>query len=170
MNKSFIPNSMTLGNLVCGILSIQYSINNDFTTAALFILIGGLLDRYDGTVARRLNVSSDLGKELDSLCDLVSFGLAPSLLMFSMYKLVDYGFIGYLTLVAFPVAGAFRLARYNCSEFNNVFTGIPITIAGSILAIIAIFSNKYVLPHVSIIILMIILSYLMVSNFKIRKR
>ncbi len=170
MNKAFIPNAMTLGNLVCGVLSIQFTINNDFTTAALFILIAGLLDRYDGTVARYLNINSDLGKELDSLCDLVSFGVAPSILIFSMYNLDSFGAIGYIPLIIFPVAGAFRLARYNCSEFNNVFTGIPITISGSILAILAIFNSMRSLPTVAIIVIMILFSYLMVSKFKIKKR
>lgn len=170
MNKSIIPNTMTLGNLVCGVLSIQFTINHDFTTAGILILLGGILDRYDGTVARFLNTHSDLGKELDSLADLVSFGVAPSILAYSLYNFSSFGLIGYIPLLLFPVAGGFRLARYNCSEFNNVFTGIPITVAGSLLAVLEIFSTVKPVPIIIPLVLMILLSYLMVSRFQIKKR
>ncbi|MEG0308240.1 MAG: CDP-diacylglycerol--serine O-phosphatidyltransferase [Clostridium sp.] len=170
MNKSFIPNAMTLGNLVCGILSIQLTMNNDFTTAGILILLGGILDRYDGTVARFLNTHSDLGKELDSLADLVTFGVAPSILAFSLYKFINLGLLGYLILIIFPIAGAYRLARYNCTEFNNVFTGIPITIAGSLLAVLEIFSTVKLIPYPIPAVLMIVLSYLMISRYQIKKK
>ncbi len=170
MNKSIIPNSMTLGNLICGVLSVQLTINNDFTTAGILILLGGILDRYDGTVARFLNTHSDLGKELDSLADLVSFGVAPSLLAFSLYNFNSLGLLGYVLLAIFPVAGAYRLARYNCTEFNNVFTGIPITIAGSLLAVLEIFSTVRSIPTLIPMVLVIILSYLMISHFQIKKK
>ncbi|MEG1254201.1 CDP-diacylglycerol--serine O-phosphatidyltransferase [Clostridium sp.] len=170
MNKSFIPNAMTLGNLICGVLSIQLTINNDFTTAGILILLGGILDRYDGTVARFLNTHSDLGKELDSLADLVSFGVAPSLLAFSLYNFSNLGILGYVILILFPVAGAYRLARYNCTEFNNVFTGIPITVAGSLLAVLEIFSTVRPIPSIIPMVLIILLSYLMVSRFQIKKK
>lgn len=172
VNKSIIPNTMTLGNLICGVLSIQCTINNDFTTAGILILLGGILDRYDGTVARFLNTHSDLGKELDSLADLVSFGVAPAILAYSLYNFSNLGLFGYIPLILFPAAGGFRLARYNCSDFNNVFTGIPITIAGSLMAILEILSIvkfktlSFPIPYV----LMIILSYLMISHFQIKKR
>ncbi len=170
MNKSIIPNSMTLGNLVCGVLSIQLTINNDFTTAGILILLGGILDRYDGTVARFLNTHSELGKELDSLADLVSFGVAPSILAFSLYGFSNFGLLGKILLVLFPVAGAFRLARYNCTEFNNVFTGIPITVAGSLLAVLEIFSTVRPIPSIIPMVFMTLLSYLMVSHFQIKKK
>lgn len=170
MNKSIIPNTMTLGNLVCGVLSIQFTINQDFTTAGILILLGGILDRYDGTVARFLNTHSDLGKELDSLADLVSFGVAPALLAYSLYNFDSLGFLGYIPLIVFPVAGGFRLARYNCTEFNNVFTGIPITIAGSLMAVLEIFSTVKKIPLMIPVVLMLLLSYLMVSHFQIKKR
>lgn len=172
MNKSIIPNTMTLGNLICGVLSIQCTMNHDFTTAGVLILLGGILDRYDGTVARFLNTHSDLGKELDSLADLVSFGVAPAILAFSLYNFSNLGLFGYIPLIVFPAAGGFRLARYNCSEFNNVFTGIPITIAGSLMAILEIFSIVKIntVPLFVPFILMLLLSYLMISRFQIKKR
>lgn len=170
MQKSSIPNSLTFGNLICGVLSIQFTMQQNFKVAAALILLAGVFDRYDGTVARLLGVSSPLGKELDSLADLVSFGVAPSMLIFTLYRLSNLGFIGYGTLIIFPVAGAFRLARYNSSEFNNVFTGIPITIAGSIMAIYAIFTEN-MQPRVTVtVILMLVFSYLMVSKLQIKKR
>ncbi|MDU1411268.1 MAG: CDP-diacylglycerol--serine O-phosphatidyltransferase [Clostridium sp.] len=172
MNKSFIPNSITLGNLVCGVLSLQCTLNHDYTTAGLFILLGGIFDRYDGTVARFLNTNSDLGKELDSLADLVSFGVAPSLLAYSLYNLKSFGILGLIISLLFPVAGAYRLARYNCNEFNNVFTGVPITIAGSLLAILEILSAVK-LKNISPVIpmsFMLILAYLMISHLQIKKK
>lgn len=170
MNKSIIPNTMTLGNLICGVLSIQFTINQDFTTAGILILLGGILDRYDGTVARFLNIHSDLGKELDSLADLVSFGVAPSLLAYSLYNFASLGFLGYIPLILFPAAGGYRLARYNCTEFNNVFTGIPITIAGSLMAVLEIFSTVKKIPVIIPVVLMLLLAYLMISHFQIKKR
>jgi len=156
---------MTLGNLICGVLSIQFTINNDFTTAGILILLGGILDRYDGNVARFLNTHSELGKELDSLADLVSFGVAPSILAFSLYGFSNFGLLGKILL-----AGAFRLARYNCTDFNNVFTGIPITIAGSLLAVLEIFSTVRPIPSIIPMVFMTLLSYLMVSHFQIKKK
>lgn len=172
MNKAYIPNTITLGNLVCGVLSILCTLNNDYTMAGLLILLGGIFDRYDGTVARMLNVSSALGKELDSLADLVSFGVAPALLSFSLYNFEKFGILGLVITILFPVAGAYRLARYNTTDFNNVFTGVPITICGSLLAIFSIiFSlrSNNMSPYIPMIF-MLILSYLMVSHFQIKKK
>lgn len=171
MQKSSIPNSLTFGNLICGVLSIQFTMQSNFKVAAALILLAGILDRYDGTVARFLGVDSPLGKELDSLADLVSFGVAPSLLIFTLCNFAQLGIVGYLTLIAFPVAGAYRLARYNTtSNFNNVFTGIPITIAGSVLAIYAIFVENSI-PRTSFsIVITLIFAYLMISKLQIKKR
>jgi len=96
--------------------------------------------------------------------------VAPSLLAFSLYKLHNLGFIGYILLVLFPVAGAFRLARYNCSDFNSVFTGVPITIAGSLLSIIVLLTETKNIPQLFPIVILILLSYLMVSKYQIKKR
>ncbi|WP_010294298.1 CDP-diacylglycerol--serine O-phosphatidyltransferase [Clostridium senegalense] len=171
MQKSFIPNSLTFGNLICGVLSIQFTMQGNFKVAAALILLAGVFDRYDGTVARFLGVDSPLGKELDSLADLVSFGVAPSLLIFTLCELSSLGMIGYITLIIFPVAGAYRLARYNTTvAFNNVFTGIPITIAGSFIAVYALFIENNIPPMSFSVILMIIFSGLMVSKLQIKKR
>ena len=177
MRKSCIPNVFTFINLSCGILSILSVMNGNYPLACVFILLAGLVDRYDGRVARFLDVSSDLGKELDSLADLVSFGVAPSILIYTLFEFNEPGFlgiIGLIILLAFPICGAFRLARYNTAQFDGVFTGIPITIVGCFMAL---FSLLLVLFNVELtqiityvtIILMIVGSYLMVSKIHLKK-
>lgn len=169
MAKSTVPNMFTFANLACGVLSLIMTFQPNYKWACFFILIAGLIDRYDGRVARFLQVSSDLGKELDSLADLVSFGVAPSILIFSMYNFTSFGVIGYLLVLIFPIAGAYRLARYNSTTFNNVFMGIPITIAGVLLAIYGLITIKIRTNVILTIVLVLILSYLMISKLKIKK-
>ena len=82
MRKSSIPNIFTFINLSFGILSLLSTFEDNYSLACIFILLAALVDRYDGRIARYLQVTSDLGKELDSLADLVSFGVAPSILDF----------------------------------------------------------------------------------------
>lgn len=138
MRKSCIPNLFTFINLSCGIISILCTFDKNYLLACVFILVAGLVDRYDGRVARWLDVSSDLGKELDSLADLVSFGVAPSILVFILYNLREVGpggIIGLVVLLTFPICGAFRLARYNATDFDGSFRGVPITIAGAFMAL-----------------------------------
>lgn len=169
MAKSAVPNLFTFANLACGILSLIMTFNANYKWACLFIIIAALIDRYDGRVARFLQVSSEIGKELDSLADLVSFGVAPSILLFSLYNFMSFGIIGYFLVVIFPIAGAYRLARYNSTQFNNVFMGVPITIAGVLLALYALLTINHNLNPALTIILMLLLSYLMISKFKIKK-
>ncbi|WP_298839147.1 CDP-diacylglycerol--serine O-phosphatidyltransferase [Clostridium sp.] len=170
MQKSSIPNILTLGNLVFGLLSLIMTFQANYKLSIAFILLAALMDRYDGQVARFLKVSSELGKELDSLSDLVSFGVAPSVLIFYLYNFVSLGYLGYICFLVYPVAGAYRLARYNNSTFNNVYTGIPITLAGMLVAIYALITLNSPHNFPITIIIMFILSYLMVSKFQIKKR
>ncbi|MGH4124482.1 MAG: CDP-diacylglycerol--serine O-phosphatidyltransferase [Clostridium sp.] len=167
--KNAVPNIFTLSNMSCGIMSILMSFESNYKLAALFILLAGIFDRYDGRIARFLKVENDLGKELDSLCDLISFGVAPSILIFNIYNFVKLGSIGYLMVLIFPVAGAYRLAKYNITDFDGVFSGIPITITGTFLALYALFAFNRPLNLGPTIFLMIVLSYLMVSKFKFKK-
>jgi CDP-diacylglycerol--serine O-phosphatidyltransferase len=115
-SKNAVPNIFTFANLACGVLSLLMTFNSNYRWACLFIIIAGLIDRYDGRVARFLQVSSEIGKELDSLADLVSFGVAPSILVFNLYNFVNLGLAGYLLVLVFPIAGAYRLARYNTAS------------------------------------------------------
>jgi CDP-diacylglycerol---serine O-phosphatidyltransferase len=169
MIRNSIPNFFTFSNLACGFLSILMTFQGNYKWASLFILIAGLIDRYDGRVARFLKVSSDLGKELDSLADLVSFGVAPSILIFSLYNFISFGVVGYLIVLLFPIAGAYRLARYNSSNFDGVFMGIPITAAGSFMALFSLITIEKSTNSILPIIFILLLSYLMISKLRIKK-
>lgn len=172
MRKSCIPNVFTFINLSCGIISILSVMSGNYAKAGIFILIAGLVDRYDGRVARFLNVSSELGKELDSLADLVSFGVAPSILTYILFDFANLGpkgLLGFAILLLFPICGAYRLARYNTSDFDGVFTGVPITIAGCFMAIFALLNLKGATSIYIAVIIMLIFSYLMVSSFQLKK-
>ncbi len=172
MRKSCIPNVFTFINLSCGIISILSVMNEKYAVSGVFILLAGLVDRYDGRIARFLNVSSDLGKELDSLADLVSFGVAPSILVFILFNLESFGpngLLGFIILLLFPICGAYRLARFNTTDFDGAFTGVPITIVGCFMAIFSLLNLKVTTPIYLAVILMIIGSYLMVSKIKLKK-
>ncbi|NEZ47085.1 CDP-diacylglycerol--serine O-phosphatidyltransferase [Clostridium niameyense] len=167
--KSAVPNAFTLGNLGCGVMSLMMTFQDNYKWAALFILLAGLMDRYDGRVARFLKVDSDLGKELDSLADLVSFGVAPSILIFHAYNFVNLGILGYILVLVFPISGAYRLARYNTTDFDGVFYGIPITLAGMFMAFYSLITMNRITNQQLTIILLIALSYLMVSRIRLKK-
>lgn len=167
--KNAVPNFFTLSNLGCGVLSLMMTFEENYIWACLFILFAGFIDRYDGRVARYLKVSSEMGKELDSLADLVSFGVAPSILVFNIYNLSTLGFLGYILVLLLPISGAYRLARYNITQFEGEFSGIPITIAGMFMALYCLVTlNHNAAPELTIL-LILVLSYLMVSRLKIRK-
>lgn len=173
MNKNYIPNLFTFLNLSLGIISILFTLAGKTSYAALMVIAASIIDRYDGRIARKINASSSLGKELDSLSDLISFGAAPAILGFSLF-LKHYGIIGYIITLIYPIAGAYRLARFNVTQFNSVYTGIPITVAGFIISVdylISIYIGKHfgICSFISALLL-ILLSYLMVSNIKVKKR
>jgi len=176
-DKRIVPNIFTFGNLCLGMLAIMLGVKDQELAGSILILIAGVLDRYDGIIARKLGVESDLGKELDSLSDLVSFGLAPSLLAWHL-GLKDLNWIGISIALIFLSAGAYRLARYNISTPSSsgikVFTGVPITVAGGLLSIYNIYiecANIIGKPNVEkfTIFFMLVLSYLMVSKLQIKK-
>lgn len=174
MRKSCIPNVFTFINLSCGVISILSVMNEQYGIAGAFILLAGLVDRYDGRIARFLNVSSELGKELDSLADLVSFGVAPSILVFiyfNLHTLQPSGLVGFVILLLFPICGAYRLARFNTTNFDGAFTGVPITIVGCFMALFSlVMLNLDMMPSPYLVVLLMILgSYLMVSKIKLKK-
>ncbi|SHH65830.1 CDP-diacylglycerol--serine O-phosphatidyltransferase [Caloranaerobacter azorensis DSM 13643] len=168
--KGYIPNLFTFLNLSLGILAILHIIKNNYYISALLILLAALLDRYDGKIARKFNATSSIGKELDSLCDLISFGVAPSILIWHS-QLIDIGVLGIAITILFAIAGAYRLARYNIIEFDGVYVGVPITLSGGILAITSLYTIKYQINVYILIFIMLTLSYAMVSNkIKLKKR
>lgn len=164
----YIPNIFTLLNLTFGVLSLLYAVHQDYLAAAVFILVAALLDGVDGRIARRLHVSSELGKQLDSLSDLVSFGVAPAMLIYLSIFAPHYSAWGSMLLtVVYVLCGAFRLARFNTANIQDYFIGIPITAAGGIIALLSLF-DSYLSPGF-FLILMPLLSYLMVSSIKVPK-
>jgi len=173
MLKKSIPNLLTFTNLSLGVLSILETFKQNYFLAAIFILIAALIDRYDGIIARLLNVSSDLGKQLDSLSDLISFGVAPAFLVFIKYNFLDLDYmevIGGCFLLLYIISGSYRLAKYNTSQFDGIFTGVPITVAGSIIALFSLATpSNGIFSILLSIILFALLAYLMVSKFKFKK-
>lgn len=175
-----IPNLMTMANLILGMWSISLIIHaGNFHRAALFILLGGLIDFFDGLVARKLNAVSHMGKQLDSFADIITFGVAPIVLINHIHAGQPSSSLIWLTSMVFIGAGAYRLARFNISDFTDHFLGLPIPVAGIALAIYAtlhpILSRAISwhgdTPLYSKItsLFLILLSVLMVSRKKIRR-
>lgn len=163
-----IPNLLTFSNLTFGMLSILFTLTGNPRLSVIMIICSVLVDRYDGKIARKFSAVSPLGKELDSLADLVSFGAAPAVLCWSLF-LNTYGIIGYIITIVYPIAGAYRLARFNVTQFNNVYMGVPITVAGGIIALDCLLNLLWIKHNVVSIVLIVLLSYLMVSKIKIKK-
>lgn len=166
MSKKLIPNIVTLSNLVFGITSLWFTMEGQHREAAVAILLAMVMDGLDGRLARRLQVTSDFGKELDSLADLVSFGVAPALLAYGAV-LYDLGYWGLMIAMIFALCGAIRLARFNVLNIKTYFVGTPITFAGPMLTIFVMLSNR--LPLMFYPVATLLLSYLMVSNIKVPK-
>ncbi|MBS4191380.1 CDP-diacylglycerol--serine O-phosphatidyltransferase [Bacillus sp. FJAT-49705] len=164
--KAQIANVLTITNLFLGGFAILFSINGYLDLSLLLIFIAALADRFDGMVARKLNIESELGKQLDSMSDIISFGVAPALLIYQGI-LFEFGAPGSFFTIFYIGCGAFRLARFNISENNGYFTGLPITAAGC-LATLSFLTIPY-LPSQFFLFIMIILSFLMVSPFKLKK-
>jgi len=168
--KSKIPNLFTLLNLSLGILSMLFIFENDYYMSSLLIILAALFDRFDGLLARKFNATSNLGKELDSLCDLISFGVAPSILVWHI-KLINIGIIGIIITILYAIAGAYRLARYNTTEFHGIYLGIPITLSGGIVAIASLYTIRYNMNIYILALFMLFLSYSMVSTkIRLKKR
>ncbi|QNK89142.1 CDP-diacylglycerol--serine O-phosphatidyltransferase [Sporosarcina sp. resist] len=156
-----IPSMITIGNFICGILAICSLFFHDIYAAAFFIFVGMFLDFFDGMVARKLNAVSDIGKELDSFADLITFGVAPSMLAYSV-TLHNIPFIGILCTLAYSICGVIRLARFNVHQSKSpTFIGMPIPFAGICLVLLSFMNNSLVL-----VIGICGLSYLMVSKIK----
>lgn len=164
--KSQTANVLTLANLSLGGFAIIVGMNGNLNLSLLLIFIAALADRFDGMVARKFNIESELGKQLDSMSDIISFGVAPALLIYQGI-LSEFGAPGAFFTVFYIGCGAFRLARFNISESNGYFTGLPITAAG-VLATLSFLAISF-LPPQTFLFIMMILSFLMVSPFRLKK-
>lgn len=158
---SYIPNMITIANFVCGLLAIYAVLVHDMYLGAVFIITGMLFDFFDGMVARKLDSVSEMGGELDSFADLVTFGVAPSILAYSI-ALKDLQSIGMICALTYSVCGMLRLARFNTQQSKlPTFIGMPIPFAAMCLLILCLMNNP-----VSVAFGTCVLAYLMVSKIK----
>lgn len=172
VTKKFVPSLFTILNAFCGFMSIVNSSNAYYEQACAFIIYAAIFDVLDGLVARILRTSSDFGVELDSLSDMISFGAAPSFLLYSIH-FKDYNSYGIIVSSMIMVFAAIRLARFNITLVGydkDKFSGLPTpTVAITIISYIYFYHEKVLDKEVSNIFINIItlgLSLLMVSRFK----
>jgi CDP-diacylglycerol--serine O-phosphatidyltransferase len=171
---NYLANFVTLLSLVFGFASIIFSLEGHFTFAAWAIIISAIFDGLDGQVARRNPVPSDFGKELDSLVDVISFGVAPSLLGYT-FLCRDFYVWATLALFIYLSCSVMRLAKYNITPKEKLvkyFYGLPTTISGGILAsFILMHRRKHYLSlpqyaPVLFLCIVLILAFLMISRIK----
>jgi len=173
MNIYVLPNLLTTGNMFFGFYAIVHAIKQDFTMAAYAIVAAALFDLLDGRVARMTHSTSEFGAEYDSLCDLVSFGIAPGLLLF-LWSLQDFGRIGWLASFFYVACGALRLARFNVQKDvteKSYFQGLPIPMAAGIVAsAVLAFHDLEISAERSWTLLSItfLLGFVMVTSFQYR--
>ena len=167
--KHFLPNMCTAANLFFGMCSILATFEGNFFNASIFILLALIADGMDGRVARALNASSELGKEMDSLCDLGSFGVAPAFLAYA-FCMHNFELLGKLAAIIFALCGMWRLARFNVntSVVHGFFMGLAIPAGGCIVATTTLlFTAMNIHPEnfgLVYPITIIIVAYLMVSH------
>ncbi|MFF2498377.1 CDP-diacylglycerol--serine O-phosphatidyltransferase [Peribacillus sp. NPDC058075] len=154
-----VPNLFTIGNLLCGVFSITYIMSGFLEVASVFIFFSAVLDLLDGRIARKLKVNSEFGVELDSLADIISFGVAPALLF---HSIAEPSIFTSLAFILFPTMGALRLAKFSVKPTIGFFKELPIPAAGLPLAGMGFFlySNAWIT---------IILALLMVSPIRVKK-
>lgn len=168
--KRNIPNFITLGNLFCGLVAIVFSFENNLHFAGAFIFFGAILDFFDGLSAKLLKVSSEIGKQLDSMSDMVTFGVAPGMIMFQMIKLSNIDENSYIAYIGFIITlfSAIRLAKFNIdTKQTSSFIGLPTPAAAIFIASLPIISKYNIIQFNDskfLIVTSIILSLLLVAN------
>ena len=183
MNFKFLPNLITLFNLFLGCIVALLLIENNLEVKYVFIItiICLILDYLDGYTARKLNIKSDIGIQLDSLADMVSFGLVPGILVYNMFNAAPSSSVGSISSSFIPFLGfiitlssAYRLARYNIRKSaSKFFKGLP-TPANAVLiysfAMISAEGNSFsniILDYNVLMLIVIVSSILLVSNLKL---
>ena len=182
-----IPNSLTLANLSCGLIAIIFTFQADFSSATICVIIGLLFDFLDGLVARILNVRSEIGKQLDSMSDLITFGLAPAFMMFHFmyylqnnivfkFSIENEIFIPALIALTIPICSALRLAKFNIdTNQEKSFIGLPtpalaiffIAIPHINFDVFPMFTDLNFLRIIIIIMSLLLISHLPLFSFKI---
>lgn len=166
-----LPNLITSASLFGGFYAIIASLDGNFEHAAIAIIISGILDGLDGRVARLTGSSSKFGVEYDSLADVIAFGLAPGVLIFT-WALRPFGRYGWLAAFLYVVCGALRLARFNVqitTVESKRFNGLPIPasaalVASTVLMFFYIGRGDEMVKHVTVLVMVYALAFLMISN------
>ena len=173
--RMILPNMLTLIGVCIGLTSIRFALDGKFEFAIIAIIFAALIDGLDGRIARLIKGTSKVGKELDSLTDMISFGVAPAFIMY-FWKLNTLGRFGWLVCLIYVICVALRLARFNVNSNqdpswrDNFFEGVP-SPAGGILVltplIISITNFDYILLNYDIIVptFFIVTSLLLISKF-----
>ncbi|KAB2333948.1 CDP-diacylglycerol--serine O-phosphatidyltransferase [Bacillus mesophilum] len=164
--RSQLANIFTIMNVSCGSIACIFIINGQLSFAILFIILAALLDFLDGMLARKLQIQSAFGKQLDSMSDIISFGIAPALLLYQGI-LYEFGVLGMLAAIIYTCCGAIRLARYHLSDQDEYFIGLPITASGLLSALSMLMILH--IPPVFYLSFTIILAFMMVSTMKVKK-
>ena len=171
--RYLLPNILTLAGVCLGISSIKFSIDGNFNLAVTLILFAAILDALDGRIARLIKGTSEFGKELDSLTDFVSFGIAPVFILY-FWELNKYGNLGWAIALIYSVCCVLRLARFNLTKFeeteawkNNFFEGIPSPAGGLLILMPLIYELtsleigieiKKFTPYLTILIALLLVS------------
>jgi len=179
--RYLLPNILTLAGVCLGISSIKFSIDGNYSLAVIFILLAAILDALDGRIARLIKGTSEFGKELDSLTDFVSFGIAPAFILY-FWELNNYGKLGWAITLIYSVCCVLRLARFNLTKIDdrqlwksNYFEGVP-SPAGGILILIPLifelsglnldFNIKNLTPYFTILISILLVSKIPTLSLK----
>ena len=179
--RYLLPNILTLAGVCLGISSIKFSIDGNFNLAITLILFAAILDALDGRIARLIKGTSEFGKELDSLTDFVSFGIAPAFILY-FWELNNYGKLGWAITLIFSVCCVLRLARFNLTKFddsqewkNNFFEGIPSPAGGLLILMPLIYELtnldfgidiKKFTPYLTVLIAILLVSKVPTLSFK----
>ncbi len=165
-----LPNLLTSASIFSGVFSIINATQQHYSNAAWLILLALVFDGLDGRVARLTNSCSKFGVEFDSLADIVSFGVAPAVLMY-LYAGIGFGRFGVVVSALYVIFGAIRLARFNVMNSSaepSVFIGVPIPTAAVFISLLVLLFEKY--PQfnsgVALLVVAIVVSLLMVSNIR----
>ena len=169
-----LPNMLTTASLFIGFLGLTWAIKGDYAACALCILASCVFDGLDGKVARLTGTTSEFGVQLDSLADLVAFGVVPATMAY-LWLLEDFGRLGLMAAFLFMACGALRLARFNvqaATGSRKYFIGLPIPAAACTLATLVLFTDHVPPSYMESIVpgatlgLMYVLSFFMVSNIR----
>ena len=179
--RYILPNILTLAGVCLGISSIKFSLDLNFKMAVIFITLAAILDALDGRIARLIKGTSEFGKELDSLTDFVSFGIAPAFIIY-FWELNKYGKLGWAITLIYSVCCVLRLARFNLTKLKpeenwkqNYFEGVPSPIGALLIlsplvleltALKFVLDKKYFVPVFTLLIAVLLISKIPTYSFK----